>query len=163
MENAVILIISTHRTRGERRIKHIWDIILNHNSHEREGNMHAVAIKGFARKESESYNSIVTRKAEQLIFYRCLRLHMYDYLVMVMILESILSFHNYIENCPLNIKILVVFNRFSLLLSNTQNFKLSQYFQNLIDAGQSSLLLPKCHHAPGGCIGFPCTHFMSLH
>lgn len=119
MENAVILIISTHRTRGERRNKHIWDIILNHNRHEREGNMHAVAIKGFAREKSESYNSIVTRKAEQLKFCRCLHLHTYDYLVMVMILESILSFHNYIENCPLNIKILVVFKRFSLLLSNT--------------------------------------------
>lgn len=119
MENAVILIISTHRTRGERRNKHIWDIILNHNRHEREGNMHAVAIKGFAREKYESYNSIVTRKAEQLKFCRCLHLHTYDYLVMVMILESILSFHNYIENCPLNIKILVVFKRFSLLLSNT--------------------------------------------
>lgn len=119
MENAVILIISTHRTRGERRNKHIWDIILNHNRHEREGNMHAVAIKGFAREKSESYNSIVTSKAEQLKFCRCLHLHTYDYLVMVMILESILSFHNYIENCPLNIKILVVFKRFSLLLSNT--------------------------------------------
>lgn len=119
MENAVILIISTHRTRGQRRNKHIWDIILNHNRHEREGNMHAVAIKGFAREKSESYNSIATRKAEQLKFCRCLHLHTYDYLVMVMILESILSFHNYIENCPLNIKILVVFKRFSLLLSNT--------------------------------------------